>query len=138
MNPTPRDVTIMMQKWISFMPISWARGSMIGARITIFGVVSMTQPAMIRMKIIIRMMTVSLSVIEVIAYTNPCGTSSAARVCANGKENAMIGTITPLTLAELANILGKSASVIVRWKSPMMIVVTTATAAASVGVKIPV
>ena len=62
----------------------------------------------------------------------------AASVCARGREKAIIGTITPLTLAELANILGKSASVIVRCKSPMIIVVTTATAAASVGVNMPV
>ena len=51
----------------------------------------------------INVMMVGLSVNEVIAWTNPCGTSSAASVCASGRENAMIGTITPLTFAELAS-----------------------------------
>ena len=54
-KPMPKAVTIKMQKWISFIPISWAKGSSSGASITIFGVVSITQPAIIRMTIMIIM-----------------------------------------------------------------------------------
>ena len=49
----------------------------------------------------------------------------------------MIGTMTPFTFAELSSIFGKSSSVRVPCSSPMTMVVTTATAAASVGVKTP-
>ena len=52
-NPMPKADTMKIQKWISFIPISWAKGSKSGAKITIFGVVSITQPAIIRMVIII-------------------------------------------------------------------------------------
>ena len=68
----------------------------------------------------------------------PCGTPmSAARVCASGSDMAMIGRMTPFTLAELTSIFGKSASVSVPCSKPMVMVVATATAAASVGVKMP-
>ena len=49
----------------------------------------------------------------------------------------MIGMITPLTLAELTSIAGKSESLIVPRIKPMTMVTTTAVAPASVGVKRP-
>ena len=49
MKPIPKEVIMNIQKWMSFIPIYWASGSSTGARITIFGVVSMTQPAIIKM-----------------------------------------------------------------------------------------
>jgi len=49
----------------------------------------------------------------------------------------MIGTMTPFTFADVSSIWGKSFRVRVPWKKPMMMVVMTATAADSVGVKIP-
>ena len=55
------------------------------------GVVSMTQPAAIRMKIIIRMMTIGSSLTEVTASTKPCGTPMIASASAIGAEKAMIG-----------------------------------------------
>ena len=51
-KPIPSDVIIIMQNCISFMPIASATGFRRGARMTIFGVVSMTQPAAIKMPII--------------------------------------------------------------------------------------
>ena len=48
-----------------------------------------------------------------------------------------MGNITPFTLAELSNIAGKSLSFSVPSNMPIMIAMTTATAAASVGVKTP-
>ncbi len=51
-KPAPKAVTIMIQKCISFMPISWAKGSKSGDKITILGVVSMTHPAITRISII--------------------------------------------------------------------------------------
>ena len=103
-----------------------------------FGVVSMTHPAMMNTPSIIRIIRVGLSVALVIAWTKVSGTSSAASAWASGRAKAMIGTITPFTLAELSNIFGKSSSLSVPWISPIAMVVTTATAAASVGVKTPV
>ena len=49
----------------------------------------------------------------------------------------MIGRMTPLTLAELTSIAGKSASLSVPTTKPMMMVTMTATAPASVGVRLP-
>ena len=71
------------------------------------------------------------------AYTKPCGTPIAASACASGKENAMIGIITPLTFAELSSIDGKSLNFSVPRMNPKMIVTTTAVAPASVGVRLP-
>ena len=101
------------------------------------GVVSMTQPAAIRMKIIIRMITVGSSLREVTAPTKPCGTPMIASACASGSENAMIGRMTPTTLAELSSIDGKSDSFRVLSRKPMMTVTMTAVAPASVGVRRP-
>ena len=53
MKPTPKAVIIITQNCISFMPILSAKGFKIGARITIFGVVSITQPAKMSIPIII-------------------------------------------------------------------------------------
>ena len=61
----------------------------------------------------------------------------AARVCASGSENAMMGRITPFTLAELISMLGKSENRSVPIMKPMMMVTITAVAPASVGVKRP-
>ena len=127
----------MMQNWISFMPISSASGLSSGARITMFGVVSITQPAAIRIAIISRISSVGSSVSEVTAATKPCGTPSAAMVCASGSEKAMIGRITPFTLADDTIIAGKSDSLSVPITKPMKMVTTTAVAPASVGVSWP-
>ena len=104
---------------------------------TMFGVVSMTQPAATRMTIIRMMSTIGFSVREVTAKTKPWGTPSAASVWASGRENAMIGRITPLTLAELTSMEGKSESFSVPRMKPMMMVTMTAVAPASVGVRRP-
>ena len=42
-----------------------------------------------------------------------------AKACASGSEKAMIGRITPLTLAELTSIAGKSDSFSVPMMKPM-------------------
>ena len=60
-----------------------------------------------------------------------------AKAWAKGSENAIIGRITPFTLAELINMLGKSDSFSVPRIKPIMIVTITAVAPASVGVKRP-
>ena len=72
-----------------------------------------------------------------IEATKPCGTPMIASASAKGAEKAMIGRITPFTLAELTSIEGKSASVSVRRIKPIMMVTTTAVAPASVGVRRP-
>ena len=69
--------------------------------------------------------------------TKPCGTPMIAKASARGAEKAMIGRITPLTLAELTSIAGKSAKLSVRGGNPSEIVTTTAVAPASVGVRRP-
>jgi hypothetical protein len=69
--------------------------------------------------------------------TKPCGTPMIASASASGAEKAMIGRITPLTLAELTSIAGKSAKVSVFRMKPMPMVTTTAVAPASVGVRRP-
>ena len=51
--------------------------------------------------------------------------------CASGREKAMMGSITPLTLAELTSMAGKSSSFSVFNIKPRMMVTTTATAPAS-------
>ena len=71
MKPTPKAVIIMMQNWISFMPMLSANGLRIGARITMFGVVSMTQPAAIKMPIINRIRIHGSFVRPVIEVTKP-------------------------------------------------------------------
>ena len=73
----------------------------------------------------------------VTAVTKPCGTSIVASAWASGSENAMIGRMTPLTLAELTSIDGKSESFSVPRTKPMIMVVITAVAPASVGVRRP-
>ncbi len=60
-----------------------------------------------------------------------------ASASASGAEKAMIGRITPLTLAELTSIAGKSASFSVPSPNPMRMVTTTAAAPASVGASRP-
>ncbi len=89
------------------------------------------------MPIISRISRSGSSVIEVTANTKPCGTPSAASVCASGSEKAMIGRITPFTLAELTIMEGKSASRSVPRMKPIRMVTTTAVAPASVGVSRP-
>ena len=137
MKPTPSAVIIMMQNWISFMPILSASGLRIGARMTMLGVVSMTQPAAIRIPIISRIRIHGSSVSPVTAVTKPCGTPMIASASAKGAEKAMIGRITPFTLAELTSIAGKSESLRVPRMKPIRMVTTTAVAPASVGVKRP-
>ena len=65
MKPTPREVTMTMQKWMSSNPISCARGRRIGDKITMFGVVSMTHPATIRIPMMIKVKITGSSVKEV-------------------------------------------------------------------------
>jgi hypothetical protein len=60
-----------------------------------------------------------------------------ASASASGSEKAMIGRITPFTLAELTSMAGKSDNFSVLRMKPMMMVTTTAVAPASVGVKRP-
>ena len=57
--------------------------------------------------------------------------------CDNGSDIATIGRITPLTLAELTIIAGKSESLSVPSTKPRSTVTTTAVAPASVGVSRP-
>ena len=97
----------------------------------------MTQPAIIKMKTMMRMIKYGLLVRDVMKLTNAWGTCKLARVWANGRLMAMIGTITPLTFADVSKILGISPSFNVRWKNPIIIAVSAATAALSVGVKMP-
>ena len=102
-----------------------------------FGVVSMTQPAAIKMPIISKINIHGSSVRPVTEVTNPCGTPMMASASASGAENAMIGRMTPFTLAELINIGGKSDSFSVPRTNPIKMVTTTAVAPASVGVRRP-
>ena len=102
-----------------------------------FGVVSITHPAAIRMPIIIRINSQGSSVSDVTEVTKPCGTPMIANASARGAEKAMIGRMIPLTLAELISIAGKSASFSVPRMKPMIMVTTTAVAPASVGVNRP-
>ena len=74
---------------------------------------------------------------DVIKLTKAWGTCKLARVWANGRLMAMMGTITPLTLAEVSKIFGISLSFRVRCRKPIIIVLRAATAALSVGVKTP-
>jgi hypothetical protein len=76
-------------------------------------------------------------VIEVTAATKPCGTPMMASAWASGSEKAMIGRITPFTLAELTSIAGKSEKLQRPRMKPMAMVTTTAVAPASVGVSRP-
>ena len=92
-----------MQKWMSSMPISRASGSRIGDRMTMFGVVSMMQPAATRTAIMIRTIRTGSVVSDVVAYTMLWGTLSAASVWASGREMAMIGRIAQGTAAAAAN-----------------------------------
>src|SRR5690606_2363503 len=137
MKPMPSAVTMKMQNWMSFMPIDWASGNMIGDRITILGVVSITQPAMMKMPSIIRMMSAGSVVSALTEATMLCGTWLIASTCASGSATAMMGTMTPHTLADPSRDPGKSLSRNVPWNTPTTMVVTTATAAASVGVNTP-
>ncbi len=69
-KPTPSAVTIVIQKCTSFIPItSVASGKRIGARITMFGVVSRKQPAIIKMPIITKVRSTGFTVIEVMNAT---------------------------------------------------------------------
>ena len=102
-----------------------------------FGVVSITQPAATNIAIINKMSKAGFSVSEVTEYTNPWGTPMIASASAKGAENAIMGKITPFTLADPINIAGKSASVKLRRMKPIAIVTTTAVAPASVGVRRP-
>ena len=138
MKPRPRVVTIRIAKWNSFIPASSASGSSSGARMTMLGVVSITQPASTRMPIIIRIISQGASVTPLIPLTRVWGISRLARLCASGRDTAMIGTMTPHTRAELSSMRGMSPSVRRPWRRPMMTTTTTATDAASVGVKMPV
>ena len=69
-KPIPKEVIMNIQKWISFIPIFWASGSSNGAIITIFGVVSITQPAIIKITTMMRMIKYGLLVREVMKLTN--------------------------------------------------------------------
>ena len=60
-----------------------------------------------------------------------------AKASARGTEKAMIGRITPFTLAELTSIAGKSENFRVPMMKPNRIVTITAVAPASVGVRRP-
>ena len=70
-NPTPREVIIKIQNWISFIPMLSASGFKIGARITIFGVASITHPAITKITIINRINNVGSLVNEVTEATKP-------------------------------------------------------------------
>ena len=97
------------------MPISCAKGNKIGERITIFGVVSITHPATIKIRIMARISRFLLSINDVTVVTKVCGISNIARTWDSGKDIAIMGNITPFIFAELINILGKSRQLIVRW-----------------------
>ena len=137
MNPNPSVVSIKMQKCISDIPISSARGNNNGPRITILGAASINAPAITKTLSITAIKKIGSDEISVKFATICCGICISDNACATGNESAIIGTIIPFTFTEESNIFGISLSDIDFWISPIEIMKTTAIPAASVGVNTP-
>ena len=73
------------------MPMLSGNGLRMGARITIFDVASMSQPAAFRITIISRISSNGSFVTPATDIANPCGIPKMANASARGPKKAMIG-----------------------------------------------
>ena len=92
-NPIARLTTIMIPKWIGFMPTAVTIGRRIGVRIRIAGVVSMTIPTIRRNTLITRIRTILLVKCVRIQVLTICGICIRVRTLENAIDAARINMI---------------------------------------------
>tara|TARA_Y100000813_G_C24044050_1_gene296013 strand:+ start:201 stop:659 length:459 start_codon:yes stop_codon:yes gene_type:complete len=108
MKPNPRVVSIKIQKCISSIPTSSARGNNSGPSITMLGAASINAPAITKTPSITAIKKIGSDEISVKFATICCGICISDNACATGNESAIIGTIIPFTFTEESNIFGIS------------------------------
>lgn len=137
-NPMAKLVTMIKPKWIGSTPIEAATGIKIGAKIKIAGVVSIKQPTISNKRLMSKRITILFEEIAIKPFATIVGICSKVITLEKAVAQPKITMVVAVVEQEVLMALMNLAKVNSRWKNtPQTKAYTAATAAASVGVKIP-
>ena len=137
-NPMAKLVTMIKPKWIGSTPIEAATGIKIGAKIKIAGVVSIKQPTTNNKRLMSKRITILFEEIAIKPLATIVGICSKVITLEKAVAQPKITMVVAVVEQEVLMALMNLAKVNSRWKNtPQTKAYTAATAAASVGVKIP-